>query len=406
MNINLNDLINDIEKQDISAFSEIYIENICIDFKQFWDKVSSEEKEKKKRDFVVDVTSFANTSGGYLIFGIKEKDKIPVEFTPFEIPSIEDLEKQLGQLIQTRVEPPLVGYKFKAIEIAKSKYIFIVMIPKSFNAPHGVKKPDDVNYYFYGRTNDGRNYPYKFSEIKEHFIGRDNTQRKIKLFRDHRIHQILSGDAPIPIGSDGKILMHILPLESFEKYQQYDIEKFYYTFDDLLPIHGATKGHNRRRNFDGILVHDNSPKYGQYSGYVQLYRNGILESVDSSILKKYQDDNQNLVASIPGQAYENHLISALERYLQALIKIGISGPIYCAITLLNVKEYIIQSQNMIIGGQERGFPIDRDMVILPEFEIFDLTKWDCAKDLLRPSFDLIWNACGLHASPNYEATEA
>ncbi len=55
-----------------------------------------------------------------------------------------------------------------------------------------------------------------------------------------------------------------------------------------------------------------------------------------------------------------------------------------------------------IGGMMNGSPIDRDILVLPEFEINELAVSPVlAGTLLKQSFDLIWNACGQAKSINF-----
>ena len=44
-------------------------------------KVDLKFGDRDKREFLADVTSFANTTGGYLLIGIKEESGIPTALT-------------------------------------------------------------------------------------------------------------------------------------------------------------------------------------------------------------------------------------------------------------------------------------------------------------------------------------
>ncbi len=48
------------------------------------------EKYKDRKEFLADVSSFANTAGGYLIYGIATKQGVPIELYGVEIASIDD----------------------------------------------------------------------------------------------------------------------------------------------------------------------------------------------------------------------------------------------------------------------------------------------------------------------------
>ena len=79
----------------------------------------------------------------------------------------------------------------------------------------------------------------------------------------------------------------------------------------LRPIRAT--GWNSRINFEGLVLFtgNGSPSYS----YVQLYRNGIIEAVNISILS-----SNSVKKYIPSLAYEEALIESLNNYLEALRK--------------------------------------------------------------------------------------
>lgn len=48
-----------------------------------------------------------------------------------------------------------------------------------------------------------------------------------------------------------------------------------------------------------------------------------------------------------------------------------------------------------------GYPIDAETVILPETTVESFTT--PAQEILKPMFDLVWNACGFPGSANFDA---
>ncbi len=51
-------------------------------------------------------------------------------------------------------------------------------------------------------------------------------------------------------------------------------------------------------------------------------------------------------------------------------------------------------------GNETQHPIDRDLLLLPEAVIENYSIK--SEEILRPLFDLIWNACGFQRSLNFD----
>jgi hypothetical protein len=52
-------------------------------------------------------------------------------------------------------------------------------------------------------------------------------------------------------------------------------------------------------------------------------------------------------------------------------------------------------------GFEAGYPIKEDALILPESIVQDFST--PVGKVLKPIFDLVWNACGLPASKNFDS---
>ena len=75
----------------------------------------------------------------------------------------------------------------------------------------------------------------------------------------------------------------------------------------MAPI-SADYGSNLRFNFDGILTYEQYDRTKPAVSYLQLFRNGIVESVNTTLFEP--DDTPPLIPSI---IFEQDIIKALER---------------------------------------------------------------------------------------------
>jgi len=98
---------------------------------------------------------------------------------------------------------------------------------------------------------------------------------------------------------------------------------------------------------------------------------------------------------IPGIAFEKEVILALSRYLEVQNHAIVPLPIFIAISLLRIKGF--RMSNYV---HETSEPIDRNTLLLPEVLVEDYGT--NIGRLLRPSFDALWQACGLEKSLNYD----
>lgn len=127
--------LNDIE--DLIA-NEVE-ENIHLDYKAAG---ALDKDDRKRSEITKDVSAFANSDGGIIVYGVSEEDHKPKEISPIDgrIYTKEWLENVI-QLIQPRIENVMI-YPIRVDDIGQS--IYVVKIPRSGDAPHMAK---DKRYY-------------------------------------------------------------------------------------------------------------------------------------------------------------------------------------------------------------------------------------------------------------------
>ena len=115
-------------------------ESVHLDYK---DGAALKKDDKGKIDITKDVSSFANSDGGILIYGISEQNHKPVKISPFDGRSF--TKEWLEQII-SNIQPHIKGVEIFPIRIDGniSESIYVVKIPRSYNAPH---MATDNKYY-------------------------------------------------------------------------------------------------------------------------------------------------------------------------------------------------------------------------------------------------------------------
>lgn len=110
---------------------------------------SISKKEDKKKEISKDVSAFANSDGGIIIYGIKEFDESEKRHLPEKIDSINGREytkEWLEQIINSTITPRILNIKISPIQIgdiAQNQVIYVVDIPKS----HTAHQAKDKRYY-------------------------------------------------------------------------------------------------------------------------------------------------------------------------------------------------------------------------------------------------------------------
>lgn len=99
-------------------------------------------KDSKQRDELCkDVSAFANSAGGQIIYGIEEKDHKPVKIDSGSSLPREWIEQVIDSNIQQRIE----GLTIAPIPVGDGNYAYVVEIPQALaRAPH---QAPDKKYY-------------------------------------------------------------------------------------------------------------------------------------------------------------------------------------------------------------------------------------------------------------------
>jgi predicted HTH transcriptional regulator len=118
-----------LDEKRLIEFLELRIpEGVNIDYKQ---DVSSSEKGKTYKEFLKDVTAFANASGGDIIIGAKEPSEdllISDQITGVE--KGEEIAQSLERIAAASIDPRVSGFGVKAVLLSTGKYVIVVHIPR------------------------------------------------------------------------------------------------------------------------------------------------------------------------------------------------------------------------------------------------------------------------------------
>jgi predicted HTH transcriptional regulator len=114
-------------------------ESIHLDY-----KASPALDPKKSDEIAKDVSAFANSDGGLLIYGVEE-DKashLPVQIDAGVNPKWN--REWLEQVITSNISPRIEGVEVAQFELPTGRYVVCVRVPKSFRGPH---QASDNKYY-------------------------------------------------------------------------------------------------------------------------------------------------------------------------------------------------------------------------------------------------------------------
>ena len=378
--------LEEITITDLNALiTEGRAEDRTIEYKL---KLPSSAKSERVPWLLKPICSFANTDGGDLIFGVREKRGVPDVLEGVAVDNIDQVKLGLEHAIQNGIETQIRGVHIRDIKLDNGKYILVVRVPKSWIAPHRVKG----NARFYARNSAGT-YELDIPQIRQAFLLSDTLNQRIAEFRASRIANIVGDGAPVRLQEGLRIILHLVPITAFASYQQLAVQDYSDLYKSLLPATGD-KFADFHLNFDGLVVYSGKGKNVSLA-YIQLFRSGIIEFVrvyEAGDGEKY----------LPGWRYEDELLKNYNTGIDMLRKVRIDPPLIVFLTLANAKEYRLTLGRMEHFLRDDPVPFDRDVMLIPDLQVESFDQRDI--DVLRPMFDIVWNAGGYERSLNFDET--
>ena len=363
-----------------------------IEYKAQLYRLGTDQKDRvaQHEELLKDVSSFANTEGGDLIIGMAEENGIPKELCGFQTSDPDALKQRLNALIQQWLEPRLT-VSMHAVRIKDDCHALVIRIPKSLLSPHRVIYQNRFGQ-FWARNSAGA-YMMDTTELRRAFTLSETVFDRIKAFREDRVKKLLEGNGSTLMGDGPKMIAHLIPLASFAARTNFETGELGRHVSRLRPLN-TTGGCNARINMDGIVTHDiNDPRSASFS-YVQLFRNGIIECVGDEIAGsgRNESDPKTFITH-----YEKYLLDVLPEYLSCQQALGIPLPVWLFLTFTGMK-----GVEIVVGRFRRtNPPIDREILALPEVEIGDYEQ--PALSLLKPLYDMLWNAAGYPGTQSFDA---
>ncbi|MGL4334605.1 MAG: AlbA family DNA-binding domain-containing protein, partial [Lactococcus garvieae] len=236
-----------LEESDIQALLDNEIpEGKTIDYKE----ALHSNSDNDKKEFLYDISSFANASGGHLIFGIKENGGVPTDIYGLDISDADDVILKLENSIRDGIVPRIPGIAARAISLSNNRFIIVFRIPRSFSQPHMTAFKNASK--FYSRNSAGK-YQLDVGELKTAFTLSQNATDRIRSFRHQRLEIISSGETPITMNSGAKIVLHVIPIDAFAPAHNFDVVSLQQ--QNPSPLSGT--GWDCKYNFDGFLCFQN-----------------------------------------------------------------------------------------------------------------------------------------------------
>jgi len=357
------------------------LEGRFIDFKA--DPIGGSDRDK--REFLADVSAFANASGGDLVLGVQTKDGVAQAVCGIVLDDPDKEKLRLGNIVRDGLEPRVSAPDMIWLPIEGSRGVMVVRAPRSWSAPHRVTFLRDMNFYV--RNAAGKN-PMSVDELRQAFnSGRDLVDR-LRKFRADRIAAIVAKDLPVSLRDGPKLALHIVPLSAVV--DRLDLE-FRQGAPGIIPPL-RNDAHRWQHTLEGFVTYTMPEPSRSYS---LMFRDGAVEGVAGI------DPNQS-GRELSLHAFERLVLNGWNNFRAFADAFGVEPPVYVFTTLVDVLGLAPAFQSLQ-SGFENPAAARSNVIMLPE-AVIGVERYSERREVLfKRTFDIAGNAFGLSGSPFYNA---
>jgi hypothetical protein len=387
--------IASITKEDIEALVQSgRIEDRSIEYKRDLPRAIDEDR----REFLRDVSAFANALGGDILYGIEENAGVPVAAHGVAITNFDALRLQLQNSLRSNLDPRLPAFDIEQVPGFPNGSVMVVRVYQSWRSPHMVTFRGLAKFYVRAA---GQLHEMDVTELRAAFVGSEAIAERIRSFRDGRIAELLAGRSAIRDLAAPTTMLHILPIAG--AFARADVDPRNVADQwRMLNVPRTTilefvHSPSARPNLDGLLI--TSPRYellcGRSPSFIQVFRNGGIEFAECHVNEVAGD----LVPSktLRRDDVEDHVFDPVVNGATFRAALGHTGPVVISLAMLRARDIDIVSASGMPYRTPRRF--DRDVVVLPEVLIEDITP--DITGCLRPLLDGLWQAAGFTGSDSY-----
>lgn len=326
---------------------------------------SGADREHAIAEFRSDICSFANAEGGYLIYGIKEKQGVAREIVGVDILNGNTDRFELDRRNNlSAIYPKIPSIRFGFIPLSNGKYVVIIEIKPDYYSPY-MHVENEQNYRIYTRGGNGKT-TMKYDELRRMFNSSMTFEYELKKFREERItyYKSMSEDADDEYSKF--VLVHLVPRTFIDPatYRQVYMELVTGQRAYLTLVNGTYMNNATIPNVDGIT----------FVGYettaeARLFNKGIFEVFYPKSDFCYElNDEKHLYSADVWEEIERLICN----YNNTFIENGMFSKYYICISVIGCMGVVSEDNPY----RRSSVKVDRNNILCPPVEVY-LRNDDC-----------------------------
>ncbi|OQB20611.1 MAG: Divergent AAA domain protein [Euryarchaeota archaeon ADurb.Bin190] len=358
------------------------------------------ESDTMKRELCKDLSSFANSQGGLILFGVNEEKGFPISINGIKYE--DTIKTKLYQIISSGISPRIQEIPERIVHLENGNKIVILRIePDGYL--HQVKYGDNRYYKRVGTIT----IPMESADIEMFFRQFNRSSSQVSRQEEvqqaiDKYHNMLKGKEYFK-GVDDKAIctICIIPeVSSFNLDLSHLPDNFVLLFPPIYSL-----GWNSELTGNSFFVFSKLQAEEVPHAVTEITAFGEILAYNSSVLSNMYSNHisSGTAGFIPSIAYEREIVNSAYKYFNSLKQLGVSPPFYLDISTLNVKGYYLYTDPKRTIHSSRIYSkedIHPRIVRIPNDKAY-ASPQALAKEI-RPIFDFIWREFGYEKSYNYD----
>ena len=338
-------------------------------------------KDDDVKEFLADISSFANTQGGDLIYGIAEENGVAAELPGVQTEDHNKTILGIDQRLQSGIDPRLIGVRTRWVPLANGRGAIVLRVPGSLSAPHRVSFKNSGR--FWGRNSCGK-YEMDVRDLRHAFTQSAQLPQQFRQLHADAVAMAKGVDMPFAVATAPTAVITVAPLGLFREDRSIPITR------DQAVVPVRVGGFSAVDTIEGVLAHAPVDREaGTVGSFALTHRTGRTDAAWVIGGVRLGNDNREL-RLVWAPIFEQGLRSMATATQMQLRQFGIEGPWVVLTTVFGVKGHM-----MILGDGYGTNVAFRDEVLLGQYVIETIDE-----AALMPTAEAFWLLFGENRPKN------
>ena len=343
----------DCQEEDLKEIIDnpTYMENEYLDYKDNFHvlECKNDIKQNAISEFRSDVCSFANSGGGFLVYGVSENGEgIPKELKGIIIENKDRFLLKIKDYL-SGINPRIPNYKYNFVNLSNGSCIFVLFVFHDNYVPY-IHLENNKNYIVYKRVGNSK-MVVPYLEMKRMFNQSVSIEKEIEQFRRERIAYYKDNNLH---NNDGRfVLIHLIPETFIDDNYNKNVFVMYKNGSEIYRLFKIL-------DYQSLCypMVDGAYYLNENGDEIRLYNNLVAEYCYP--LKSHQSINEKIL-SLAWERHWNQICIFYSEYVAALKKLFGNERLFVCVSFVGCQGFKTDEDFIT----ETVSTVDRNELIMP-----------------------------------------